>query len=152
MNLVQIDQNEITDVAALSSEKQRIDADLVSLGDLTPKYSLSASGNRSSTEINVFSQSFGIGAQPLPWLNGSTNVDPINFFFFRGTAVEWWFHTWGIPSTDHFFSNMPYMTTEAYSGFYEQWFKGPDMSVSISGVSAKPGIYDGQTATVGDSL
>ena len=152
-NLVQIDQNEITDVTSLSSEENTLLPISVSLGELTPKYTLSASGSFPSTEINVFSQSFGIGAQPLPWLNGSTNVEPIQFFFFRGTAVEWWFHTWGVPSTENFFSNMPYITTETYSDFYEQWFKGPDLSVNIPvSFSGQAGVYDGETATVGDSV
>ena len=152
-NLVQIDQNEITDVASLSTEDNALLPISVSLGDLTPKYSLSASGSFPSTEVTVFSQNFGIGARPLPWLNGSTSINPIKFFFFRGSTVEWWFHTWGMPSSDTFFSNMSYITSDAYSAFYDQWFKGPDISVHIPvAFSGQAGTYDGEVATSGDDV
>jgi hypothetical protein len=153
-NLVQVDQNEITDVASLSSSDNGLMPISVSLGGLTPNYTLSASGTFPSTEINEFSGSFSIGAEPFPWINSNTSVNPINFLFFRGTAVEWWFHTWGPPSDEHFFSNMPYVTTDSFADFYDQWNKEPDVSINIPvSFAGEAGVYDGESLlTLGDSV
>ena len=68
-------------------------------GDLIPSI-FECERQFSSTEVTFLAKTLAL-VRPLPWLNGSTSINPIKFFF-RGSSVEWWFHTWGMPSSDTF--------------------------------------------------
>lgn len=153
-NLVQVVDNEITTVNPLSATENSLLPISVSIGSLTPEYSLGASGTFPSVEQTTFSQSFNIGARPFPWINSDSSVDSKSMLFFQGTSVDWWFHIWGIPETEHFFSDIPYITEESYSDFNEQWSTETDVAIEVPvSFQGQAGDYDSETTgTLGDEL
>jgi hypothetical protein len=153
-NLVQVVDNEITTVKPLSVTENSLLPISVSIGNLTPEYSLAASGTFPSVEQTTFSQSFTIGARPFPWINSNSSVDSKSMLFFQGTSVDWWFHIWGIPESSHFFSEIPYITEEEFSDFNDQWNTETDVAIEVPvSFQGQAGNYDSETTgTMGDEL